>query len=232
MITEGELYFFNVIKDDCEVVFDVGVQEDIYFVEIAPELEYHLFEPNLQFCKEINTKLERYTKYINANVKVNKFGLGDKTEARIYYPDTQSFFFRTVHTQSNPELAVVFNIKSFKEYIKENDIKNIDFMKIDIEGGEPDILIPNATFIKKHVKFLQFEYASTWYDRPDLCNYNLGDIYDLYHSEFDFYVLYNSTHPISHSWPNMMTYITNESIPEIENYVNNQYGFEIAMIRK
>lgn len=227
-ISEGELYFFNTIKDECKVVFDVGVQKDIHYIEIAPELEYHLFEPNLEFCEEIKRKL---LKYPNSNVKVNPFGLGRKTESLLYYPDSQSFFLRKVHMQSNPNLAVTFNIKSFKEYVEENNIKFIDFLKIDTEGGEPDILFPNYEYIKENVKYVQFEYASTWYDRDD--NWELFNVYNFYKDKFKLYYLYNSAHPVSKLNLEMLTEIKKlDDLRPIEDYVFNQYGFEIVMVRR
>ncbi len=226
MIAIGELYFFNFIKDECNLVFDIGAQEDIHYIEIEPRIEYHLFEPNLTLYNGILKKLEKHP---NTKVKVNPFGLGNWTGDLTYYPDSQSFFLRTVHMQSNPKLAITCSIKDFKEYIQENNINHIDFMKIDTEGGEPDILLPNSKFIKNNVDFIQFEYASTWLDRPD--EPNIYEVYDMFKNTFDFYILFNSAHPISKYRVDMLTKIDRPMLFEIEQYMNNQYGFEIAMMR-
>lgn len=225
-ISEGEFLFFNRINPLCKVVFDVGVQKDTHYIEIAPKLEYHLFEPNLEFYEEIKRKLLVHP---DSNVKVNPFGLGKETRSVTYYLDSQSFLFRTVHMQSNPNLTTTFNIKSFKEYVEENDIKSIDFLKMDTEGCEPDILFPYSEYIKKNVNFVQFEYASTWLDRTD--NFTLHDVYNLYSDKFDFYFLYNSAHPISKLYTGILTQINLHILEEVEEYMHNQYGFEIVMMK-
>jgi FkbM family methyltransferase len=226
MISEGEIYFFNQIKDDCKIVFDVGCKTDTPYLELAPKLEYHLFEPNPVSYSVMNNKLENS----GLNVKLNNFGLGNETKTVIYYPDSESFFLRKVHFIGNPGLGIPLQIKSFKEYIEENKIDRIDFLKIDVEGGEPDILFPNSKWIEDHVKYLQFEYASTWYDNS--YGYRFKDIYYLFKEEFNIYFLYNSAHPASLRFPGMMININSYIAGEVENYVNNQYGFEIAMVKK
>lgn len=50
-----------------------------------------------------------------------------------------------------------------KDYIIENDIKTIDFLKIDTEGYELEVLQGFEEYIRI-VKIIQFEYGGTFLD--------------------------------------------------------------------
>lgn len=222
MIASGELDFFNNIKDECKIIFDVGCRTDSHYYDIHPIAEYHLFEPNDQFYNEIVHKIKAQ------NVRINNFGLGKKTEVQTYYQDSQSFFKRSIHFQSNPMTAKVCHIKKYSEYLSENNIHKIDFLKIDTEGCEPDILFDNVEF-NQTIKFIQFEYASTWLDRSD--KFILNDIRSAFHT-FDFYYLYDEKHPICLDNKDTLTRITDSNIGQIESYMTNAYGFNIVMIKR
>jgi len=225
-LANGELQFFNTIKDECDIIFDVGCREDIDYILAHPEAEYHLFEPNPQFIFNITQKIPLN----DTNIRINPFGLGKETKTIKYYPDSQSFIKRTVDFQSNIDLAIELPMKNFAEYIAENNIDKIDFLKIDTEGNEPDILFYNIAFIKNHVKFVQFEYASTWLDRTD--DFRIHDVFNTYNDKFKFYVLYDNSHPFSQIHSNVLTHFETDQLNNIEQYMKNSYGFNIIMIQK
>ena len=227
-ITEGELAFFEVIKNNCEVIFDVGVQIDTHYIESYPKGIFHLFEPNSGFAETLWNKVYD----LNTLVYVNNFGLGKESGWIKYYPDSQSFIKRTVDFQSDEKKSIILQIKDFKEYITENNIENIDFLKIDTEGSEPDILFYNIEYIKNHIKFIQFEYASTWLDREE--KFTIYDVYKTFSDKFNLLVLYNRAHPVFSEVANEMMIFTLEKdqLEAIEKYMHSSYGFDIAMVRK
>jgi FkbM family methyltransferase len=225
MISKGELDFFNIIKDNCSVIFDVGCRMDIHYLEMKPEAQFHLFEPNEVFFKVICKKVEG----ISTKVILNNFGLGNKTEQLLYYQNTQSFPKRVTHTISDPVTAKYCNVKRFTEYLTENNIEGIDFLKIDTEGYEPEILYDNVNFIKSNVKYIQFEYASTWLDKSKVLS--IYDVYETYKDVFKFYYLYDENHPMCKCELNMIIEMSYDTLGAIEGYMKNAYGYNIAMIR-
>jgi FkbM family methyltransferase len=226
-ITEGELKFFDLIKTECKIIFDIGCQRDIHYIEAYPQGTFYLFEPNPIFVRDLKEKV----KDLKSNIIINEFGLGKETAKIKYYPDSQSFIKRTVDFQSNENLAIDLYIKDFKEYIEENNINFIDFLKIDTEGNDPDILFENIEYIKNHVKFVQFEYASTWLDRQD--KYDIYDVYECFKNQFLLFLLYNKDHPLFLKVPATVIPISCEKdLDIIQEYMKNSYGFEIAMVNK
>ena len=80
----------------------------------------------------------------------------------------------------------VFEVKRADEYIQKNNIKSIDFLKIDTEGFEFNVIKGFGDEIQK-VKVIQFEYGGTFIDSGDklkdiveyLARYGFGSFYYL-----------------------------------------------------
>ena len=147
LIPTEELEVFKALKN-IKVVFDVGARVDIDYLNILPKATFHLFEPNPEFFKELKEKVGD-----RKNVYLNNYGLGDKEEELPYDPSTQSFLLSV----TNPKLP----IKTLDWYVKENNIKRIDFLKIDTEGWDYKVLVGGKETIKM-CKYIQYEH---WDDR-------------------------------------------------------------------
>lgn len=99
--------------------------------------QVHSFEP----VSEYFLKLQNFAK-INKhlNIKVNQLALGDeKKTAKIFIKGGTDIgnntFFPELLENDNAEFAEVGIIR-LDEYIKENNLKNISLIKIDVEGFE------------------------------------------------------------------------------------------------
>jgi len=116
----------------------------------------------------------------------NNFGLGEENEDLYYYPRYQSFYNRTkscaICDESN---KILLTIKKGSDYMVQNNIETIDFLKIDTEGYELNVLKGFNNFLE-NVKIIQFEYGGTFIDNNvtliEVINY-LRDkgFYDFYY---------------------------------------------------
>ena len=156
MITEGEYYFFEKIIDDCNIIFDVGVRDDIHYLNLIKGKEFHLFEPNTQFYERLLSNIKNNTTSSDNKVITNNFGLGNESGDFMYYHNTQSFTKLITHVHSDVNNISTFKIVSLGDYILDKGISNIDFIKIDTEGHELDVLYANINFVKENVKYIQF----------------------------------------------------------------------------
>jgi FkbM family methyltransferase len=236
MIIPSELDYFNTIKDKCKIIFDIGCRDDMTYIKLAPELEHYLFEPNISFY---NNLLENLKSNDYKNVHTYNFGLGNISGLKQYYLSFQSFIYRTigVHCSLDTGKVTDYPIERFDTFLIDNNITHIDFLKMDIEGMEPDILLHFQDEIKTKVDFVQFEYGSTWRDRDDTIT--LTDIMREYSDIFNFYALSpqipnNKDNPFPKTHPDLKTLIdSTEILDEIENCsMELFYGFDIVMERK
>ena len=166
--TNGEYKFFMDIKDKINRIFDVGCRSDSDFIEFTGEVHY--FDPVNEFIEKLKTQ-----ENMNKAFYFNSFGLGEDNKELYYYPSYQSFYDRinscSVSDNSN---KIVLHIKKGKDYINNNNIKNIDFLKIDTEGYELNVLQGFEDFLE-NIKIIQFEYGGTFLDNNtkliDVINY-------------------------------------------------------------
>ena len=166
--TNGEYTFFMNIKDKIKCIFDVGCRADSEFVNFTGEVHY--FDPVNQFIEEL-----KKNKNVNKSAYFNNFGLGEENKQTYYYPKYQSFYDRTNSCHfSDDANKILLDIKTGKDYIINNDIKNIDFLKIDTEGYELNVIKGFEDYIE-NIKIIQFEYGGTFLDNKtkliDVINY-------------------------------------------------------------
>jgi len=166
--TNGEQLFFNKIKNNISVIFDVGCRENSEFSNFNGECHY--FDPVEKFIDNLS-----HQSNINKKSYFNKFGLGNETKDIVYFPKYESFFDRVkscgVSDDSN---KIILKIAKGLDYINENSITNIDFLKIDTEGFELNVLKGFEDKLS-YVKIIQFEYGGTFLDNNtkliDVINY-------------------------------------------------------------
>lgn len=166
--TNGEFKFFTDIKNNINIIFDVGCRADSEFIDFSGEVHY--FDPVNEFIEKL-----KENKNLNKISYFNNFGLGEDNKELYYYPRYQSFYDRingcSVSDDAN---KIILNIKKGKDYIISNNIKNIDFLKIDTEGYELNVLKGFEEYLE-NVKIIQFEYGGTFLDNNtkliDVVNY-------------------------------------------------------------
>lgn len=141
--------FFKV--DQGDIVFDVGAS--------AGPFTYHIKSQNPQkvYCFEPHPELfQTLLKNVSDSnvVCVNKAILeGDGLIS------TMGLFNETLTGMCMKENEKIVESVSFNSFIKENNIKKIDFLKTDCEGGEYDIFNDeNLSWIKNNVKKIVGEW--------------------------------------------------------------------------
>jgi FkbM family methyltransferase len=155
--TNGEEKFFMSIKDKINVIFDVGCRNDSEFINFKGEVHY--FDPVSFFIENLQNQ-----KNINTSSYFNNFGLGIENKEMYYYPKYQSFYDRTLSCgESDFSNKVLLCIKTGHDYVTNNNIDSIDFLKIDTEGDELNVLKGFDKFLK-NIKIIQFEYGGTFLD--------------------------------------------------------------------
>lgn len=156
--TNSEKIFFNFIKNKIELIFDVGCRNDSEFTIFNGEVHY--FDPQKNALQ--NLMLQQPN--LNKKNYFNNFGLGNNTQEQYYYPNYQSFYNRIESMkQDDDPNKIILKIKKSKEYVQENNITSIDFLKIDTEGYELNVLLGFEDFLK-NIKIIQFEYGGTFLD--------------------------------------------------------------------
>lgn len=158
MITFQEKELFKRLPD-LNIVFDVGPRDDLVYYEMRPDLEYHLFEPHLEFAFELKKKLRFLRQQSHhPNIRINEFGLADLPGELVYYEFAQSF----VNARTDTMDRHIYPVQTIYNYCQQKNIKQIDFLKVDAEGMDYKIL-EGAYEMLPNIKHIQFES----HDGPD-----------------------------------------------------------------
>lgn len=143
------------------IVFDVGACKGgytDYVLSKIPMADCFLFEPNPELFKG----LEHENKYEAA--LSDKRGQIDFYLCSGDYNELSSMYEREVFKETGRVVKTV-NSTTVDWFCAEKGIKTIDFLKIDVEGAEFDVL-KGAGFMMndKEIKFIQVEYGGTYID--------------------------------------------------------------------
>lgn len=153
--TNGELRLAQHIIPNCKVVFDVGSRSDDYFVHLSEQCTFHLFEPMESHRGLLLEKVGRLP-----HVVVNDRALGNTNGRQELHPDSESICQR-----SNSRLPTVsIQIQRLDDYCLQQNVEQIDFLKIDTEGHELEVLKGGRNIIQSATKAIQFEYGGTYQD--------------------------------------------------------------------
>jgi FkbM family methyltransferase len=122
----------NYNLNETSLVFDMGGYEGQWTSDIYSRYlcEVFIFEPNLSFSKNIELRFDR-----NPKIKVFSFGLSDTTREEFINvsADATSIYKSGGKTER-------ISLVQASEFFMNNGITRIDLMKINIEGGEYDLL--------------------------------------------------------------------------------------------
>jgi FkbM family methyltransferase len=181
----GEEKVLNLVKNTNPVVFDVGANVGNYSKMILKKFDHcelYCFEPHPKNFKLLKRNLK------NKSLNLFNVALGeDNNKIELYdYNDKNG----STHASNNKEVFTKMYKKKFVKYkvnlirlddfIKDNKIKKIDLIKIDVEGNELSVLKGSKRIINNSIaNIIQFEFnkmniytKTTFKDIYDLLNKN------------------------------------------------------------
>ncbi|MHC5060097.1 MAG: FkbM family methyltransferase [Planctomycetota bacterium] len=162
----------QLIKAD-DVVFDIGANTGDWSALVLSSIasvKLHSFEP----VGDVFTRLQ--TNLRGVEVFLYNIAFSDKNEARtfFYYNKTLklarlSTFYRRCekieHDLDIKPVQITVQARTLDSFCSENEISHIDYLKIDTEGAELDVLRGAAGMLRAHrVRKIQFEYGGNYSD--------------------------------------------------------------------
>ncbi len=146
------------------VVFDVGANKgdwSNYVKSRIQNYELHLFEPSAVAYIRL---IERY--HGCNNICISKFACSDKNETLPLYCDKPGSTLASLTKRDlsfyNIDMGETEDAQCIRlyDYINENNIEHIDFLKIDVEGHELAVMKGLGDYLNPNfIDFVQFEYG-------------------------------------------------------------------------
>lgn len=165
----GEYKFVAKYIKDNMTIFDVGANIGDYtkkVISITPKLNIYCFEPVKSTFSTLNKNLESTRVDF---IKTFNVGFSDKPETlsmNIYGDNggSNSLYYNEYHAERSAAIRKEeVELKKIDDFVLENRITSIDFLKIDVEGHEFKVLMGALQSLESNViKCIQFEYNNYW----------------------------------------------------------------------
>ena len=166
LILTGEYYFLKKISNfDLKNSIDVGANIGEYSQQILKltNSKVYAFEVDIIAFKELKLLKNKYKNRFkpinlglsNLNKQLNFYHYGAKSQLSSFNKNIEKFHYVEKKRINVKKILCVTGDKYFKEKVKKN---KIDFIKIDTEGHDYNVLMGlNKTIKKSNTKFIQFE---------------------------------------------------------------------------
>ena len=166
----GESYVINCVlksyfPDGKVTIFDIGANIGDYSKEIKkvfPHSMIYAFEPNINTFKSLedrlsNTDIKRFCIGLSScasNQKIYTYASDNQSPHASIYKEVLSDLHRI-----NEILEVEFEAISLDEFCKNHEIERINFLKIDTEGHELEVILGAEKMISEgKIEIIQFEF--------------------------------------------------------------------------
>ena len=177
------------------VVLDIGANCGAFSLKLATyaaqrnfkRLEIHAFEPNPVI-------FENYINNLSLNspaqdfVRVHPIGFGNEQgQLSFQYPETNTGVGRV--SQGNSDATLKVDIQRLDDFVEQLNPQKISFIKLIVEGYEPEVFKGGFNTLKKYKPPVFFEVTKDWYEENNSSVEKvLGMLRDLgYHFKGEYY---------------------------------------------
>lgn len=175
---------------DSPIVFDVGANRGQYLDMVVKKWRYrnptfHVFEPDSLCCEILSRKYGAHK-----NIVINNFALGREAgKAKLYSSKQSAVSASLVNSGMNGGEVSEIDVQTIDQYCQVMNISTIDFLKIDTEGYEMNVLEGAMEMIGRgSIRYIQFEHGSLQSIIMGASLYRYSQLlrsYELYHIKQD-----------------------------------------------
>lgn len=152
-------------SDSLPLIFDVGANKGYYaeclFKEFGNDMQLLCFEPARQSHQNLSETLKAVPP-----AKAIQIGFGKVNEQIELHYNHEGSTIATLYPMADMDNKValdqkeVIDVRRIEDYCKEEGIEKIDFLKVDVEGAEYDVLEGCGEMLKNGaIRFVQFEFG-------------------------------------------------------------------------
>ena len=181
------------IKKTNPLFLDIGAGEAESinrFKKILPNSIIHSFEPIEERIQIIKSWLQTFPH--NNNITLNHCAMGDIIEEKSFYVNdkTKASSFLKLNQKNTVDRLkkqIKINVNTVDNYVKQNNINHIDYLKIDTQGYEEQVLKGSIETLKSgKVNYIEVEIILSDYYEKTTNFYDMEKIllplnYRLYH---------------------------------------------------
>lgn len=163
----------NLVKEHIEygsTFIDVGANTGLFTQMLIDDLgidhfnKIVLFEPVSYLASECINKFSKYS-----NVQVEEIALGDSNCKTTILASSINLGYNKIYSpgmEIHPHEKIEINCIKFDSWIKNNKLNDVDFIKIDAEGYDTNIILGMMSWLSSLKKRPKILFEINWY--PDI----------------------------------------------------------------
>ncbi len=182
-------FFDQLDKNITPIIFDVGANIGDYSKAIhsifGERLQLYCFEPSRETFAILKENVKNHN-----NIKPYNVGFGQENKQMVLYSDKKGSGLASLYDRKLEYHGVTMGqqenviIRRLDDFCRENNIKHIHFLKMDVEGNELNVLKGAEGMItSKSVDYIQFEFGGCNIDSRTF----FKDFFDLLHPNYNIY---------------------------------------------
>jgi len=168
--TNGEFALLPHLIKSSDVVFDIGANRGQWSrqaLSVNKSIRLHSFEPSVNVFVGLKNNLA------GTNTSLHNIAISDGNGQETFYqynscPTLSSLYRRSSVIEKRLHLSFVSTLVqtcTLDSFCENHSISHVDFVKIDTEGSELDVLRGAINLLREHkIKIVQFEYGGTYPD--------------------------------------------------------------------
>ncbi|MFI5139937.1 MAG: FkbM family methyltransferase [Sphingobacteriales bacterium] len=156
-----------------KVIFDVGAnigQTANYFVEHFPDSEIYCFEPVKPTYQELISNIR------SKNIRTFNEGLGSTIQELTIHKNNSSGSSSLMGDDGRFLNTEIVKVNTAQNFLSQHQIKDVDLLKMDVEGYELEVLKGFGSLLKTNVKMI---YAEVGFDKNDPYKTYISDLLEL-----------------------------------------------------
>ena len=164
----------NLLKENPLIFVDVGASGGMHkrWLQFGSDIKSILFEPDIEEFKKLSLNKSDNSIIINSALaesrKIVDFNICKKQElSSIYKPNLSLLGKYEDSERFEIEKTISMEADSLNNLLKKESIYDIDFIKIDTQGSELDILRGATDYFKNTIGFeVEVEFVQLYHDQP------------------------------------------------------------------
>jgi len=161
-LKNGESWIMSMVASDCSTFIDVGAYvgdwTECFLTHASNNCLGLVFEPCESAFQQVENKFKNYS-----NLSLIQSACSDSIGEAIFYDIYPMQSSSLVNQKDNSGVAKTVKISTLDQEIEDRNWDYVDFLKIDCEGYDFNVLRGSVNLLtKQKIGVIQFEYGDYW----------------------------------------------------------------------